>query len=81
MSITKRSSPTPKARKSSAAPAVPTWTPEQRGRIAELAYFRFLARGGEGGSEADDWLQAEAEFAAEAAPKRRTRTKVVPIAV
>jgi hypothetical protein len=31
-------------------------------QIAELAYFRALARGFEPGHEVEDWLEAEAEF-------------------
>lgn len=37
--------------------------PEQRVRfIAEAAYFRAAARNFSGGSELDDWLEAEAEI-------------------
>ena len=39
------------------------WTDEQRARIAEIAYLRFLARDGQGGDETQDWLEAEAEYA------------------
>ena len=31
-------------------------------RIREAAYFRYLARGAEVGSELEDWLQAEADL-------------------
>jgi hypothetical protein len=31
-------------------------------QIAERAYYIFLERGGAGGSEVDDWLQAEQEL-------------------
>ena len=55
------------------APAKPReWTPEERHQIAEMAYHRFLARGGWHGYELEDWLQAEAEFAA-SLKKPRTR--------
>ena len=40
------------------------WTDEQRARIAELAYLRFLTRDGQGGDETQDWLEAEAEYIA-----------------
>jgi hypothetical protein len=34
----------------------------RRERIAEIAYFRALARGFEPGHELEDWLAAEAEI-------------------
>ena len=43
-------------------------TPRGRGRqpsheeIAEAAYFRHLRRGGQGGDELNDWLEAEREL-------------------
>jgi hypothetical protein len=40
------------------------WSEEQRARIAEIAYLRFLSRDGLGGDEVQDWLQAEAEYMA-----------------
>ena len=40
------------------------WTPEERHQIAEMAYHKFLARGGQNGYELEDWVQAEAELAA-----------------
>ncbi len=51
------------------------WTAEQRAQIARLAYDRYLARGGESGRDLDDWLEAEAQFAAtqKAARPRRPR--------
>ncbi len=58
---------------------------ELRRRIAERAYFRFLARGCRHGYDIDDWLQAEAEVLSELASssnparkkttRRRTTTK------
>jgi len=48
------------------------WTDEQKGQIAEKAYHLFLERGGRHGYEMEDWLRAEAEFAASLkAPKPR----------
>ena len=48
------------------------WTEEQKKRIAELAYQRFVARGHHG-YELEDWLEAEKEFAASLATARRLR--------
>ena len=47
------------------------WTEEQKQQIAGMAYQHFLARGGEHGYHMEDWLRAEAEVAAAAAPKPR----------
>jgi hypothetical protein len=66
---------TPRVRKSPAAPQPRAWTPEEIGQIAERAYFNFLSRGGQNGSELDDWLKAESEFFATLnGTRRRTRT-------
>ena len=44
-------------------------------RIAERAYFYFLARGGEHGRDLEDWLRAEAEIMAQNKPKKSTRKR------
>ena len=62
----------PRARKTSAVKPR-DWTDQQRQRIAELAYRRFVARGGQHGYELEDWLEAEKEFAAGGASAKRTR--------
>ncbi len=66
-------------RKRSASVTKPgDWTEEQKQQIAEMAYQRFLARGGQHGYAFEDWLQAEAEFAASLAsskPKTARRAK------
>ena len=65
---------TTRAKKPSAS-APREWTEEQKRRIAELAYQRYTARGGEQGYQLDDCLDAEKQFAATlAAPKRRRAT-------
>ena len=63
---------TTRARKPPAS-ASREWTEEQRQSIAELAYQRFTARGGEHGYELDDWLEAEKVFAAALAARKRRR--------
>ncbi|MBI3694212.1 MAG: DUF2934 domain-containing protein [Acidobacteria bacterium] len=56
------------------APAAPReWTAEQKQQIAEMAYHRFLARGGEHGYELEDWVEAESEFAASLKKPRARR--------
>ncbi len=35
---------------------------ERRQKIAEAAYYRALQRGFHGGSDIEDWLEAEAEI-------------------
>lgn len=59
---------TQKTRRSPALAEPRGWTTEQKQRIAELAYSRFLALGGEPGHEMEDWLSAEVEFAASLRP-------------
>ena len=59
----KKESAKPRAPRRRAAPPR-EWTAEERRRIAEIAYHRYLARGGAAGDETGDWLQAEEEFAA-----------------
>jgi hypothetical protein len=41
--------------------AVGDHDPEVRERIAQVAYFRWLGRDGQGGNAVDDWLDAERE--------------------
>jgi hypothetical protein len=38
---------------------------DRQARVAERAYDRYLARGGQDGQDLDDWLEAEREVAAE----------------
>jgi hypothetical protein len=47
----------PRAIKASATPAIPS-----RDEIAKRAYELFLERGGAHGSDAEDWIRAEAEL-------------------
>lgn len=57
--------PAPGGQRKSLAPAVQAPTGEERYRwIAHAAYLRAEKRGFEPGREIDDWLAAEAEFAA-----------------
>jgi hypothetical protein len=77
MPLKKEKTQTPRVRKSPATPKPRTWTPEQIGEIAERAYYNFLSRGGQNGSELEDWLKAESEFSTTlngSASRRRTRT-------
>lgn len=48
---------------------------ELRKRIAERAYFYFVARGKTHGHDEEDWLRAEAEVMAEITPKKTARKK------
>jgi hypothetical protein len=69
-SATEKLRPPRKAKTSTAPPN--NWTEEQRREISEIAYRRFVTRGGEHGYHMEDWLEAERQFAAGAsAPKRR----------
>lgn len=71
-SATEKPRPPRKAKTSAASPS--NWTEEQRRRIAELAYQRFVARGGQHGDQLQDWLEAETEFAAGLSTAKRRRT-------
>jgi len=42
-----------------------TSNPDRQSRVAERAYDRYLARGGQNGQDLDDWLEAEREITAE----------------
>jgi hypothetical protein len=53
----------------------PKWTDAQRAQIAELAYQRFLARGGDHGYHMEDWLAAEADMAARLKAPRPRRAR------
>ena len=70
---TKTSKPgAPRARTSGSPVA---WSDEERRQIAERAYHLFLERGGHHGYELDDWLKAEAGFAAARKPAKTPRTR------
>ena len=71
----KKESAKPRAPRRRAAAKPREWTPEERRQIAEMAYHRSLARGGRHGDEVDDWLQAEAEFAASLKKPRARRAR------
>jgi len=66
-------------RRPKTGPAAPReWSAEEKSQIAEKAFQNFLARGSEQGSELEDWLRAEAEFAAALAaskPRRAVKPK------
>ncbi len=64
----------PQHRPKAHSTGIPEWTPEQKQQIAEKAYHYFLARGGEPGYEINDWLRAEAEFAASLKKKPGARS-------
>lgn len=44
------------------AQAAPEAGPDQSLRVAELAYTRYLSRGGEDGQDLEDWLEAERQL-------------------
>jgi hypothetical protein len=64
----------PRARRSAPAKSA-EWTDAQREQIAELAYQRFLARGGDHGYHMEDWLAAEADMAARLKAPRPRRAR------
>lgn len=65
---------TPRKPKEQVVPSL-DWTEDQRRQIADLAYHRFLARGGEHGHAMEDWLAAEAEMAAALSSKSRRTSR------
>jgi len=77
MPVKKDKLQTPRPRATSARAKTPHWTAEQRQQIAELAYYQFLSRGGHNGSQLDDWLKAESEFAAKLKPAKRAKPVLV----
>lgn len=50
-------------------PASQAAGPELEGRIRDRAFQLYEARNGQGGSDTDDWLQAEREILAEPSPR------------
>jgi outer membrane protein TolC len=50
------------------AAASSSGTNYDRGRVAARAYELYLERGGTGGSDMDDWLSAEREYASNRNP-------------
>ncbi len=60
-------SATPRPRRATTKPAVPAPQPSADD-IAQAAYERYLSRGGQHGSDFDDWIEAERELTS-----RRTR--------
>ena len=63
------------ARRKAASPEAHQWGEEQRQQIAERAYHLYLERGGQHGYEMEDWLRAEAEFAASLKATRTRRAQ------
>ncbi len=69
----RKESPKPRAPRRRSSDKQREWTAEEKQQIAEMAYHRFLARGGEHGYELEDWVQAEAEYAASLKKPRARR--------